>query len=62
MFVEVPEPVWNTSIGNCGYLGGGPLDAGGGALGEQPELAVDGGGGALDARQPVNHRRGYGLP
>ena len=60
MFVEVPEPVWNTSIGNCasclpaGDLGGGALDARGAALGEQTQLAVDGGGGALDARQPVH--------
>ena len=34
----------------AGDLFGGPLDARGGALGEQPEFGVDGGGGALDAR------------
>ncbi len=68
MFVEVPEPVWKTSIGNWrvvlagGDLLGGFLDARGAALGEQAELAVDGGGGALQARQPVDHGDGTVSP
>ena len=45
-----------------GDRGGGLLDARGAALVEQPELAVDGGGGALDARQPVDDGDRDGLP
>jgi hypothetical protein len=44
-----------------GDLGGGFLDARGAALGQQPELTVDGGSGALDAGQPVHHRHRHRL-
>jgi hypothetical protein len=48
-------------VAALGDLTGGALDARGGALSQQPELGVDGGGGPLDAPQPAHHRYGYGL-
>ena len=45
-----------------GDLRGGLLDARGAAFGEQAKFAVDGGGGALDARQPVDDGDRHCLP
>ncbi len=39
----------------------GFLDFGRGAFGQQTQLAVDGGRGALDAREPVHDRQWHGL-
>ena len=67
MFVEVPEPVWKTSIGNCASCLPAAISAAafsiraGAALGEQAQLAVDDGRRALDARQPVDDRDGHRL-
>ena len=55
VFVEVPEPVWKTSIGNwsscspAAISAAALLDPARAALAEQAELAVDRGRGALDA-------------
>ena len=64
MFEEVPEPVWKTSIGNWSSCSPSAtaLPAVGDALGEvaveQPQLAVDLGGGGLE--RPSQRTTGTG--
>ena len=63
MFDEVPEPVWNTSIGNWSSCSPAAISSAAAAMRsadggvEQPQLGVDPRRGGLDPAQPVHDRR-----
>ena len=67
MLVEVPEPVWNTSIGNWSSNSPAATRSAAAAIRlatscvKQIELAVDPRGGALDLRQPADDAHRHGL-
>ncbi len=67
MFVDVPEPVWKTSIGNWSSNSPAATRSAAAAIRsarsgvEEVELGVDPSGGALDLGQPADDRDGDGL-